>query len=129
MKNMAYNETPSLFLPLYPKGTVMFSDTYTPSKTAKIAKFASRFGIGAVVHIGVNKVVDAVFKDELETMDAKDAVMIRVATFGVASAASESIAEFTDPMIDAVDARAQILAAKKLAQEAETDADSQTEDK
>lgn len=107
----------------------MFSDTYTPSKSSKIAKFASRIGIGAVVHIGVNKVVDAVFKDELETMDAKDAVMIRVATFGVASAASESIAEFTDPMIDAVDARAQILAAKKLAKEAETDADSQTEDK
>ena len=107
----------------------MFSDTHTPSKSSKIAKFASRIGIGVVVHIGVNKVVDAVFKDEIETMDTKDYAMIRVATFGVASAATESIAECTDPMIDAVDARAQILVAKKLSKEAETDADSQTEDK
>lgn len=107
----------------------MFSDTYTPSKSAKIAKFASRFGIAAVVHIGVNKVVDAVFKEELETMDAKDAVVIRVATFGVGAAATEAIAEQTDVAIEAVDARAQIRVAKKLSQEAEEEAETPTEDK
>ena len=107
----------------------MFSDTHTPSKSSKIAKFASRIGIGVVVHIGVNKVVDAVFKDEIETMDTKDYAMIRVATFGVASAATESIAEFTDPMIDAVDVRVQARQAKNLTQEAEEDAETQTEDK
>ena len=128
MKNMAYNETPSLFLPLYRKETVMFSDTYIPSKSAEIAKFASRIGIAAVVHAGVSKVVDAVFKEELETMETKDVVMIRVASFGLTSAATEAIAEQTDVAIEAVDARTQARQAKKLTQEAE-EAETPTEDK
>ena len=107
----------------------MFSDIYTPSKSAEIAKFVSRIGIAAVVHAGVSKVVDAVFKEELETMDAKDVVMIRVASFGVTGAATEAIAEQTDLAIDAIDVRAHNRAAKKLVQEAEKEADSQTEDK
>lgn len=129
MKNMAYNETPSLFLPLYRKETVMFSDFYIPSKSAKFAKFASRIGIAAVVHAGVSKVVDAAFKEELETMDTKDVAMIRVATFGVSAAATEAIAEQTDVVIDAVDVRVQARQAKNLTQEAEEDAETQTEDK
>ena len=129
MKNMAYNETPSLFLPLYRKETVMFSDFYIPSKSAEITKFASRIGIAAVVHAGVSKVVDAVFKEELETMETKDVVMIRVATFGVSAAATEAIAEQTDVVIDAVDVRVQARQAKNLTQEAEEDAETQTEDK
>lgn len=107
----------------------MFSDTYIPSKSAEIAKFVSRLGFGAVVHYGVNKVVDAAFKEELETMDTKEYAMIRVASFGVACAASEAIAEQTDVAIEAVDARVQIRVAKKLTQEAEKDAESQIEDK
>ena len=107
----------------------MFSDTYIPSKSAEIAKFASRIGIAAVVHAGVSKVVDAVFKEELETMDTKDVAMIRVATFGVSAAATEAIAEQTDVVIDAVDVRVQARQAKNLTQEAEEDAETQTEDK
>lgn len=107
----------------------MFSDTYIPSKSAKIAKFASRIGIAAVVHAGVSKVVDAAFKEELETMDTKDVAMIRVASFGVTSAATEAIAEQTDVAIEAIDARTQIRVAKKLTQEAEAEAETQTEDK
>lgn len=107
----------------------MFSDFYIPSKSAKFAKFASRIGIAAVVHAGVSKVVDAAFKEELETMDTKDVAMIRVATFGVSAAATEAIAEQTDVVIDAVDVRVQARQAKNLTQEAEEDAETQTEDK